>query len=76
MPYSVENIVQNGDIACYKQFLLFSENIVQKGEIACYKQFLLFISLFQKIGGILFYCCPSVCINLTWKLSIFPLLLN
>ena len=38
----------------------------------------------RKIGGILFYCCPSihlsvrlsVCTNLTWKLNIFPLHLN
>ena len=35
-------------------------------------------------GGTFFYCCPSVrpsirlsvCTNLTWKLNIFPLLLN
>ena len=25
MPYRVENIVRKGDIACYKQFLLFSK---------------------------------------------------
>ena len=40
--------------------------------------------LYRKIGGILFYRCLSVrpsvplsvCTNLTWKLNIFPLLLN
>ena len=25
MPYRVENIVRKGEIACYKQFLLFSQ---------------------------------------------------
>ena len=29
MPYRVENIVKNGEIACYKQFLLFSQCVPQ-----------------------------------------------
>ena len=33
----------------------------------------IFMPLYRKIGGILFYCCPSVCTNLTWKLNIFPI---
>ena len=44
MPYRVENVMRKGEIACYKQFLLFSqsyivENIVRKGEIACSSNF-------------------------------------
>ena len=27
VPYRVENIVRKGEIACYKQFLLFSHNV-------------------------------------------------
>ena len=29
MPYRVENIVRKGEIACYKQFLLFSQCFLQ-----------------------------------------------
>ena len=29
MPYSVENFVRKGEIACYKQFLLFSQCFLQ-----------------------------------------------
>ena len=29
MPYRVENIVRKGEIACYKQFLLFSQSFPQ-----------------------------------------------
>ena len=29
MPHSVENIVRKGEIACYKQFLLFSQCFLQ-----------------------------------------------
>ena len=30
MPYGVENIVRKGEIACYKQFLLFSQCFPQQ----------------------------------------------
>ena len=29
VPYRVENIVRNGEIACYQQFLLFSQSFPQ-----------------------------------------------
>ena len=52
------------------KFVLESiENIVEKGENVRYQHFPLFMPPHREIGGILFYCCPSirlsVCTNLT-----------
>ena len=48
MPYRVENIVRKGEIACYKQFLFFSQcfpsyiSLVRQNAVLCGNGFTLF----------------------------------
>ena len=64
--YSCGNIVRKGEIVCNKLFLFLSQ---------CFLPYMAhtFMPPHRKIGGILFYCCPSVCLHkLNMKTSHFP----
>ena len=71
----MENIVRKGEIACHKQYLLFSQCFLThmarifhfKCTVKCCLQYVsiltsleFFMPLYRKIGGILFYRCQSV----------------